>query len=200
MTIKYKLKLYSPEIIWTVLAFVTLFIFFASSIPVLSLLLLLIMTVEILILLRRPRKLFDLRLNDFFAVIHYPFSKWHAIFQAPAKEFRLQCAGVNDCKALYRNLSRQMTGLFVLVDSGDGYYRMITHAIIKKRVERLETKEKLKILTCKPAYKQSLIKLQKAILHSSCKKCPDASNCRFRIISTKPRQFYYIEFYVESVQ
>lgn len=186
--IRYKFKMYRPVTFWTVLALVTLFLM--SKFPAFVFPLI----IEILILLQRPRRLFEHRLNEYFVVTKYPFSKWHGIFQSPE---RFICnPKTSNCKVFFRELSRQIIELFSLVDSGKGYYRITTHSVIKKRIEMLELQGKLKIICCTPAYEKDLAKLQDLLLHHKCRQCCDVESCRYRQASEGKRQFYYIEFYV----
>jgi hypothetical protein len=184
--IRYNLKMKCPEIFWIALVFATSFI--STAFPVLVFLVI----IEILILLRRPRKFFERRLNDYFIMLRYPLSKWHSIFQSPKSCIYRSDSSV--CKVFFRDLSKQMTKLFDLVEASKGYYRFTTHEVIKKRIEMLEQQGKLKIICCKPTYRKNLVQLQNLLLHHGCRQCPQAGCCYYRQVSIKKGNFTILNF------
>lgn len=193
---KYTVKMYSTELIKAASIPITFYIFCIADSKIISFLLLFLFIVEILALVRQPRFLFKKRLNEYFIVHQYPFYKWKSIYQQPFKKGRLHTTGLLMCKGFYRNLSKQMKTAFDFVDAEHGYYRTITHSVIKARLIHEQNKGKLQIITCEPAYLKSLEHIQKHLFYNRCKKCPDSSVCYFKKLSIQPRQFYYIEFYI----
>ena len=131
-----------------------------------------------------------------FVIFTNPFSKWKNIYQRPIKSMRYHETGLTVCKQHYKSYAREMTSAFDFIESEHGYYRTITHEVLKDRLLQMQNKDKIQILTCESAYQSSLSHIQKDLFFDRCKKCPDAESCRYRQISTQPRQFYYIEFRV----
>jgi hypothetical protein len=161
-----------------------------------SLLILVLLVIEALAVLRIPKKVFQKRLNSYFIVIRCPFYKWNIIFQSAGNKDRLRSTGADPCKNFYHDLSRQIVEMFIPSNWEHGYYRTITHPIIKNHLERLQSKGNLQIITCEAAYHKDMANIQKSLLHNRCKSCKDVACCPYRNATKKIRQFYYIEFYV----
>lgn len=161
-----------------------------------ALLILVLLVIEAPAVLRIPKKVFQKRLNSYFIVISYPFYKWNSIFQSAGNKYRLRSTGAEPCKKFYLNLSRQIVEMFIPSNWEHGYYRTITHPVIKIHLERLQTEGKLQIIKCEPAYFKDMTHIQKSLLHNRCKHCKDAAYCRFRNSAKVSRQFYYIDFYI----
>lgn len=170
---------------------ITFFLFIKIDKSLLSIVLLVLLILESLFVLRKPKYIFEHRLNDFFIILRYPFYKWNFIFQ----QVKRKTFGT-DCKSTYHNLSHEIINMFSSVDFKHGYYRTITHTVIKDRLGRLERKEKLKIITCKPVYLKDFTKIRKFIIHKNCKSCKGSQHCIWNKSSIKPRQFYFVEFYI----
>ena len=187
------IKMESVEIIVAACAAVTFDLFCHTATGAESIAVLALLAIECMILTRHPQRIFQRRLNDYFVVIHYPFSKWRGIYQSPVRKHRILKSGKSTCKSDYHNLTRQMVGMFTPTCFPDGFYRTITHDTVKTRIERWEKSGYLKILACKPVYRKDLKHLQK-----DCKRCSDAGQCSFRRYVIQPRQFYYIEFQVHN--
>lgn len=157
-------------------------------------LMLILIVVSLLFIIRQPRFLFEKRLNHFFVLFTYPFSKWNNIYQQPVKSMRFRNTGSAICRNHYRSYTQEMVSAFDFIDREHGYYRTITHETLKDRLLHIQEQGKIEILACEPAYQRSLIHIQKYLFFNRCKKCSDAGQCYFRRLSDQPRQFYYIEF------
>jgi hypothetical protein len=155
-----------------------------------------LLIVECMVLIRRPRSLFQKRLNDYFVIIHFPFCKWNQIYQFSAHRYRSIKRGEKNCKMIFRSLTLQMKNMFSPSFFPTGYYRTITHDTVKARIEQWEKRGHLTILTCKPIYSKNLARIQETALHRNCRRCSHADRCQFRRYAMQPRQFYYIEFHV----
>lgn len=160
---------------------------------------LLLLVLEFLFLIRRPRLLFQRRLNDFFVVIHYPLMKWHQIYQSLTRCCCKQLRKEN-CDEIFRSLTQQMENMFAPKYFPNGYYRTITHETVVARITLLERDGYLTILNCKPICSKSLIQTQKAFLRRNCKRCDNADHCHFNWFALQRKQFYYIEFQVHFQQ
>jgi len=145
--------------------------------------------------IHRPRKFYARRLNPFFAVVHYPFCKWHQIYEMPTRKQK-RALLKSSCKQYYGQLARQMTDMFSFINTEHGYYRAITHQTVADRILKYRDQGQLEIITFHPAYRKNLLKIQDSLLYHKCRKCSDATHCRYRRNSKIPRQFFYIEFYV----
>lgn len=188
------------QILEILLAAAALFLFVLSLISndfTDSMVLLILCFITLFASVHRPRVLYVKRLNPFFVIVHYPYCKWHSIYQMPFKRQR-KFTVKQPCSRFYQGLSHQMVDMFSFIDTEHGFYRTITHQTIKDRIEAYQERGRLKILTCRPAYQKSLLKNQGSLLYHKCRKCPDADQCRFRRISKVTRQFYYIEFFVPT--
>lgn len=175
------------------------FYLFSNSVTVLdSWICLVLLIVECMILIRRPRRLFQRRLNDYFVVVHYPFCKWHQIYQLPAHRHHSIKHGEQNCDAIFHSLKLQMKSMSSPSSFPAGYYRTITHDTMRGRIEHCEKLGYLTIPTCRPVYRKSLEQIQKTVLNKNCKRCPSAGLCYFRHYATQSRQFYYIEFQVHN--
>lgn len=185
--------MYCPAITSMLMLLITFFIFIKINKSLLSLILLILLILESLFVLRKPKSIFEHRLNDYFIIVRYPFCKWSFIFQQVNKK-----ALESECKNIYRNLSREIIHIFNFVDSHHqrGYYRTITHTVIKDRLKRLERKQKLKILTCKPIYLKDFTKIKKSITNNNCKRCKGSAHCIWNKSAKELRQFYFVEFYI----
>ena len=172
--------------------------YFSATLPE-CLACLLLLVLEFMFLIRRPRVLFERRLNDFFVVIHYPLMKWHKIYQSVTycccKQFRKE-----NCDEIFHSLTQQMENMFAPTYFPNGYYRTITHETVAARITLLERDGYLTILNCKPIYSKSLIQTQKAFLRRNCKRCENAGHCHFQRFASKQKRFYYVEFQVHFQQ
>lgn len=195
MRIRYKIKIQTPEIIINAAAIVLFGLFASSSNAAVAVGFLAACFILLFAAIHRPRRLFTRRLNSFFAVVHYPLCKWHPIYEMPTHKQKYVLSKLS-CKEYYKQLAHQMTDMFSFIDTEHGYYRTITHKTIADRILKYRDQGKLEIITFQPAYRKNLLKIQDSLLYHKCRKCSEASHCRYRSDSKIPRQFYYIEFHV----
>lgn len=172
-------------------------VFLCSSYPISSIPCLTLVVAFSLAANHIPARLFVKRLNPYFIDIQYPFSRWNNIYQKPVKcSLRKSDFFKISCVDFYRQLSQQIIDMFSFINTETGFCRTITHETIINRIKQYEKSGKLQIITIKPVYKKNLVKIQDALLYNRCRGCPRKSNCRYRALSKKKRQFYYIEFYI----
>ena len=184
---KYEIRLALPMMCWGIVGLITL----QASFLCLNLTALICFIISIMAF----RLMFGLRtrLNDYFIIIRWPFSKWRNVFQKPD-----HVSGVNSdlCRYKIRNLSCQMISMFSSpLFQKDYLYRMTTHQTVVNHLKRLEKQDQVKIMTCTPTESKTLKRELKRIL-KYCWNCPKRESCRWHRKETEPRQFYYVEFQV----
>lgn len=188
---KYRIKIYSQLLTaMASLALTTLCSFFVQS-ALLSILILILLLVEMLVVTQRPKRLFQRQLNDNFMIVHYPGSKWNAIYQRPNP-----LVAPFDCHYSYRRVCKSMHSIFSCIRNEQGYFRTITHDTIIRRLEKEAKNDNLIILTCKLAYQKDLSSIFYQSMHKICGGCEKSRTCPHRLASKKKRPFYYIEFYI----
>lgn len=193
----YKLKMQSVEIALSIASVLAIFASLLCNSFYSILICLLIGAALFCMAAHRPSKFFVKRFGLFFIVAKYPLSKWHNIYQKLiSRSGMLHAVQWMDCTILYRELSKQICEMFNYLDTEHGYYRTITHETIINRIKQSEEQGKIKILTLKPLYRRNMVKIQSALLYHKCRFCYGKGTCRFRAISKKKRQFYFIEFYI----
>jgi hypothetical protein len=199
-SVKYKIKMILPAICWGTAstAFLLLCLLclcfqntFAAIICFMTGVIFYLITIQI------PRPFFRIRLNEYFVIIRYPFTKWQGVFQSPDPKWRFRSHEIKQCKKTLCRVSHQMTDMFssIYFETG-GSYRLTTHQTVVNHLKRLEKSEQIKIVTCIPIYRHSLKKEQQKILGRSCRCCSDRKVCRWYQGAIKRRQFYYVEFQV----
>lgn len=188
---KYKIKMLFPVLMIVVCMFATtICITVVDSLPF-SLFMIILLGIELHMLFRRPRILFEKRLNSNFVVIKYPCCRWKGIYQMPAKKFL-----ADDCETNYRSLCVAMKDLFSHIESEHGYFRTITHGTVKRRLQKSAADGKLKILVCEPSYKKALKRIFVQAVNKKCSRCEKSGTCPHCLAAKKIRQFYYMEFYI----
>ena len=188
---KYRIKMYSYLLVaLTCLVLTTLCsLFVKSAIP--SLLILFLLVVEMLVITQRPKRLFQKQLNDHFMIVHFPGSCWNGIFQKPTAVLTKA-----DCSSVYRSLCKSMIDIFSFIQHEHGYYRTITHDIVKRRLEKEAKAGNIVVLTCEPAYQKNLSSIFHQAMQKICLECGQSKACHHLLAAKKKRQFYYIEFYI----
>lgn len=188
---KYRIKMYSQLLVaMASLILTTVCSFFVQSIAV-SMLTLFLLVIEILAITQRPKRLFQRQLNDNFMIVHFPGSRWNGIFQKPAAALPK-----SDCSFIYRNLCKFMIDAFSFIQHEHGYYRTITHDIVKRRLEKEAKNGNIAILTCEQAYRKDLSSIFHQAMQKICLGCEQSKTCPHLLAAKKKRQFYYIEFYI----
>lgn len=188
---KYRIKMYSQLLVAMAnLISTTVCSFFVQSIAA-SMLILFLLVIEILAITQRPKRLFQKQLNDHFMIVHFPGSRWHGIFQKPTAVLTKA-----DCSSVYRNLCKSMIDIFSFIQHEHGYYRTITHDIVKRRLEKEAKAGNIVVLTCEPAYRKDLSSIFHQAMQKVCLGCGQSKTCHHLLAAKKKRQFYYIEFYI----
>lgn len=188
---KYRIKMYSQLLVaMASLILTTVCSFFVQSIAA-SMLILFLLVIEILAITQRPKRLFQRQLNNNFMIVHFPGSRWNGIFQKPT--FVLTKA---DCSSVYRSLCKSMLNIFSFIQHEHGYYRTITHDIVKRRLEKEAKTGNIVILTCEHAYRKDLSSIFHQAMQKVCLGCGQSKACHHLLAAKKKRQFYYIEFYI----
>ena len=190
---KYKIKMILPNICWLVACTVfTFLIILFCLISASNIFPYLIGVIFYLVAIKIPQCFFSTRLNDYFIIIRWPFSKWRNVFQKPN---HVSETNPDLCRYKIRNLSRQMFDMFSSPLFLTGcLYRMTTHQTVVNHLMRLEKQGQIKIMACTPIASNTLKKELKHIVH--CRFCKKKEGCRWHRLNSEPRQFYYVEFSV----
>ena len=189
---KYRTKMVLPAIYWGTGGLIVILLSLYCPNAMSSFLCFVLGVFAVCIALGIPHWRLCSRLNDYFIIIRWPFSKWRNVFQKPD-----HVSKVSDlCRYKIRNLSRQMINMFSSpLFQKDCLYRMTTHQTVVNHLKRLEKQGQIKIMTCMPTESKTLKReLKKIIRH--CQRCPKREGCCWHRMETEPRQFYYVEFQV----
>ena len=175
----YYLKLYWP-VLWPCIVLIGICFLTVTS-PPLGFLAFLLIIIWLSVL-----KVYVTRLDRIFVVICFPWSKYRIIYQNADNKFTKQAK----CEEIVRQLIESEHTVQFLLKSG--WYRMITHDTVLKRIKKGLQAESLTYI---PLNTRNLINVQRNLFANRCKKCTEAEQCFYRRSAYKKRTFYFVEFF-----